>query len=74
MDVLPTLQFWSDGAKLWEHRGIIVLDQDLAEGARRARALRPRARACSGALRWPPHLHLFLGAWARLADNVQAHL
>ncbi len=34
VDVLPTLQFWRDGAKLWEHRGIIELDQDLAEGAR----------------------------------------
>ena len=34
VDGLPTLQFWRDGAKLWEHRGIIELDQDLAEGAR----------------------------------------
>ncbi|KAK9822253.1 hypothetical protein WJX81_007291 [Elliptochloris bilobata] len=30
--VLPTLQFWRDGAKLWEHRGIVELDQDLTEG------------------------------------------
>ena len=34
VEVLPTLQFWRDGAKLWEHRGIVELDQDLAEGAR----------------------------------------
>ncbi len=30
--MLPTLQFWRDGAKLWEHCGIVELDQDLAEG------------------------------------------
>lgn len=33
VEVLPTLQFWRDGAKLWEHRGVVELDQDLAEGA-----------------------------------------
>ena len=32
VNVLPTLQFWRDGAKLWEHCGIVELDQDLAEG------------------------------------------
>ena len=37
MEVLPTLQFWRDGAKLWEHRGVVELDQDLAEGARPGR-------------------------------------
>ena len=31
--VLPTVQFWKDGAKLWEHRGIVQLQQDLGEGA-----------------------------------------
>ena len=31
--VLPTLQFWREGTKLWEHRGILHLQQDLGEGA-----------------------------------------
>lgn len=33
VDVLPTVQFWRDGKKLWEHRGIVQLEQDLGEGA-----------------------------------------
>ena len=32
VDVLPTLQFWREGNKLWEHRGILHLQQDLGEG------------------------------------------
>ncbi|KAK9810728.1 hypothetical protein WJX73_003084 [Symbiochloris irregularis] len=32
VDVLPTLQFWREGKKLWEHRGILHLQQDLGEG------------------------------------------
>lgn len=32
IDVLPTLQFWKDGHLLWEHRGVVQLDQDLGEG------------------------------------------
>lgn len=27
------MQFWKEGAKLWEHRGIVALQQDLGEGA-----------------------------------------
>ena len=33
ISVLPTVQFWKEGAKLWEHRGIVQLQQDLGEGA-----------------------------------------
>ena len=32
VDVLPTVQFWREGHKLWEHRGIVELDQNLGEG------------------------------------------
>lgn len=32
VEVLPTVQFWRDGKKLWEHRGIVQLEQDLGEG------------------------------------------
>ena len=32
VDVLPTLQFWRHGKRLWEHRGILQLQQDLGEG------------------------------------------
>ena len=32
VDVLPTLQFYKDGNKLWEHRGHLQLQQDLGEG------------------------------------------
>lgn len=32
VDVLPTLQFWKGGEKVWEHRGVVKLDQDLGEG------------------------------------------
>lgn len=32
VDVLPTLQFWKSGEKLWEHRGVVRLDTDLGEG------------------------------------------
>ena len=30
--VLPTVQFWKEGAKLWEHRGIVALQQNVGEG------------------------------------------
>lgn len=30
--VLPTIQFWRDGQKLWEHKGIVQLENDLGEG------------------------------------------
>ena len=33
VDVLPTVQYWREGRKLWEHRGIVQLDQSLGEGA-----------------------------------------
>jgi hypothetical protein len=32
VDVLPTVQFWRGGAKLWEHRGFVEMEQDLGEG------------------------------------------
>ena len=32
VEVLPTLQFWREGNKLWEHKGILHLQQDLGEG------------------------------------------
>jgi len=33
ISVLPTVQFYKDGARLWEHRGVVQLQQDLGEGA-----------------------------------------
>lgn len=30
--VLPTVQFWREGKKLWEHAGFSELEQDLGEG------------------------------------------
>lgn len=32
IEVLPTVQFWKQGKLLWEHRGIVALQQDLGEG------------------------------------------
>lgn len=32
VDVLPTLQFYRNGNLLWEHKGVVQLDQDLGEG------------------------------------------
>lgn len=32
IEVLPTLQFWRDRQMLWEHRGVLQLEQDLGEG------------------------------------------
>jgi hypothetical protein len=32
IEVLPTVQFWKSGQLLWEHRGIVALQQDLGEG------------------------------------------
>ncbi|GBF98486.1 thioredoxin chloroplastic [Raphidocelis subcapitata] len=32
IEVIPTLQFWRNGAKLWEHKGVMNMDQDLGEG------------------------------------------
>lgn len=33
IDTIPTLQFWKSGTKLWEHKGIVALENDLGEGA-----------------------------------------
>lgn len=33
IEVLPTVQFWKQRQLLWEHRGIVALQQDLGEGA-----------------------------------------
>lgn len=27
IDVIPTIQFWRNGAKLWEHKGVMNMDQ-----------------------------------------------
>lgn len=32
VDVIPTVQFWRKGAKLWEHKGVLGMEQDLGEG------------------------------------------
>ncbi|KAK9810349.1 hypothetical protein WJX72_009187 [[Myrmecia] bisecta] len=32
VEVLPTLQFWKDKQKLWEHRGVLQLEQGIGEG------------------------------------------
>jgi hypothetical protein len=32
VDVLPTVQFWRHGSLLWEHKGVVNLNQDLGEG------------------------------------------
>lgn len=32
VDVIPSVQFWRAGKKLWEHKGILSLEQDLGEG------------------------------------------
>lgn len=32
VEVIPTLQFWRNGNKLWEHKGVMNMDQDLGEG------------------------------------------
>jgi len=32
VDVIPTVQFWRNGQKLWEHKGVLQLEQDLGEG------------------------------------------
>lgn len=32
VDCLPTVQFWRDGALLWEHRGVSAMEQELGEG------------------------------------------
>jgi len=32
VDILPTLQFWLNGRKLWEHRGVLHMDNNLGEG------------------------------------------
>ena len=32
IDVVPTMQFWRGGAKLWEHKGAANMDTDLGEG------------------------------------------
>ncbi|KAI8476189.1 MAG: hypothetical protein J3K34DRAFT_382349 [Monoraphidium minutum] len=30
--VIPTLQFWRNGSKLWEHKGVMNMDQNMGEG------------------------------------------
>jgi thioredoxin-like negative regulator of GroEL len=32
VDVLPTVQFWRHGKLLWQHRGVLEMEQDLGEG------------------------------------------
>jgi hypothetical protein len=32
IEVLPTIQFWKRGKLLWEHKGVLSLEQDLGEG------------------------------------------
>ena len=32
IEVIPTVQFWREGQKLWEHRGIVQLQDNLGEG------------------------------------------
>jgi len=32
IEVLPTLQFWRNGRKLWEHRGAIAMESGIGEG------------------------------------------
>jgi hypothetical protein len=32
IEVLPTIQFWKRGKLLWEHKGVLALEQDLGEG------------------------------------------
>lgn len=32
VEVIPTVQFWKSGQKLWETRGIVELENDLGEG------------------------------------------
>ena len=46
VDVLPTVQFWREGHKLWEHRGIVELDQNLGEGERVITGVTSRVTWC----------------------------
>ena len=32
IDLLPTVQFWRGGVKVWEHKGLQQMEQDLGEG------------------------------------------
>ncbi len=32
IDLLPTVQFWQNGVKVWEHKGVQQMEQDLGEG------------------------------------------
>lgn len=32
VDTLPTLQFWRSGQKVWEHKGVVRLQDNLGEG------------------------------------------
>ena len=61
VDVLPSLQFWRRGEKLWEHRGVVRLQEDLGEGRQwgslqSAPALLPRARGVLTLCLLPSHL------------------
>ena len=44
IEVLPTLQFWRDGQMLWEHRGVLQLEQNIGEGE--AEAVLPSTGVC----------------------------
>lgn len=37
VDTLPSLQFWKGGEKVWEHKGVVRLQEDLGEGAHQGR-------------------------------------
>lgn len=51
IEVLPTVQFWRDGQRLWEHRGVVNLQQDLGEGEMwRAQGARAPGEAGAGAI------------------------
>lgn len=41
VEVLPTLQFFRNGVKLYEHRGVMEMEQGVGEGARRGVCKRP---------------------------------
>lgn len=56
VDTLPSLQFWKGGEKVWEHKGVVRLQEDLGEGARTGGSLlfvlgwqQSRALACMAA-------------------------
>lgn len=42
--MLPSLQFWKGGQKVWEHKGVVRLQDNLGEGADSARGANNRAQ------------------------------